>query len=114
MATVITLGEGGLAGSLLQRLMITTTTDRGATGTSLSPSLAEGPHIQAPQCGGLGSPLATLTLYALGSTRWQPPRATSADRSSECEDPHWTGTQFAWGASANGKEESHEGSPGCT
>lgn len=32
-ATVITLGEGGLAGSLLQRLKITTTTtDRGATG----------------------------------------------------------------------------------
>lgn len=31
MATVITLGEGGLAGSLLQRLMITTT-DGGATG----------------------------------------------------------------------------------
>lgn len=82
--------------------------------TSPSPSPAKGPHIQAPQRGGLGSPLATLTLYALGSTRWQPPRATSADRSSECEDPHWTGTRFAWGASANGKEESHEGSPGCT
>lgn len=32
MATVITLGKGGLAGSLLQRLMVTTTTDRGATG----------------------------------------------------------------------------------
>lgn len=34
MATVITLAEGGLAGSLFQRLKITTTTttDRGATG----------------------------------------------------------------------------------